>query len=203
MASGLLSDYLGVGLAAARPATPSLGTGVCGFYYATDTLTLSAWNGSAWANVSSGTTLSMPQDQIVFVPQFKVKSGCGGSIAIGTGTSAPFFLTGNQATPGNGDVAETAILLDAGTYDVTVQGTTDINRGKIDWSLDGASAFISAQDWYSGSTVEGAIKTGTLTVASAGRHLLDLTINGKNGSSSGYYFSIGYIKFVRQTLTVG
>lgn len=198
----VFSDYLGVGLAAARPATPSLGMGVCGFYYATDTLALSVWNGSSWANVSSGTTLSMPQDVMVFVPQFKVKTGCGGSIAIGTGTSAPFYLTGNQATPGNGDVAETALLLDAGTYDVTVQGTTDSNRGKIDWKLDG-SAFISGQDWYSGGTVEGVIKTGTLTVASAGRHLLDLVINGKNGSSSGYYFSNTYIKFVRQTLTIG
>lgn len=46
--STLVTDYIGVGLAAARPATPNLSAGALGIYYATDTQVWSTWNGSAW-----------------------------------------------------------------------------------------------------------------------------------------------------------
>lgn len=54
MASGLLKDYIGRGLASARPTTPAPGTGVGVFYYATDTSTLSVWDGAAWDTVGGG-----------------------------------------------------------------------------------------------------------------------------------------------------
>lgn len=54
-ASTLITDYMGVGLASARPAGPSLGTGVLGVYYATDTKVLSAWDGTSWTTVGGGT----------------------------------------------------------------------------------------------------------------------------------------------------
>lgn len=54
MASSLLKDYIGRGLAADRPATPAPGTGVGVIYYATDTETLSVWDGSAWDDVGGG-----------------------------------------------------------------------------------------------------------------------------------------------------
>jgi hypothetical protein len=54
MASGALKDYLGVGLAAARPVTLSLATGTAGYYFATDTATMSVWSGVAWITVSTG-----------------------------------------------------------------------------------------------------------------------------------------------------
>lgn len=54
MASGLLKDYIGRGLAAARPVTPTPGTGVAVFYYATDTSVLSVWDGSAWDTITGG-----------------------------------------------------------------------------------------------------------------------------------------------------
>lgn len=56
MASGRLIDYLGEGLFSARPVTPNLAAGALGLYYATDTNTLYAWDGSAWDTVGGGSS---------------------------------------------------------------------------------------------------------------------------------------------------
>ncbi|GBQ20523.1 hypothetical protein ACLRDC_10680 [Gluconacetobacter sacchari] len=45
--STLITDYLGYGPIAARPAAPSLPAGCLGLYYATDTGQMQVWNG-AW-----------------------------------------------------------------------------------------------------------------------------------------------------------
>lgn len=54
MASGRLIDYLGEGLLADRPTTPDLHTGTLGLYFATDTTTLYAWDGTTWNTITSG-----------------------------------------------------------------------------------------------------------------------------------------------------
>lgn len=48
MASGLLKTYLGEGLAAARPATPSVGANTIAFWYSTDSAEMSAYVDGAW-----------------------------------------------------------------------------------------------------------------------------------------------------------
>lgn len=53
MTSTLITAYLGQGLAAARPVTPVLATGTIGYYYATDTGTLTVYAGGAWRSVGS------------------------------------------------------------------------------------------------------------------------------------------------------
>jgi len=50
-ASTLITDYLGAGLASARPATPPVAVGALALFYATDTGALSRWTGAAWADV--------------------------------------------------------------------------------------------------------------------------------------------------------
>ncbi len=54
MASGRLADYLGKGLASARPATLDLHPEAVGLWYSTDTDTLSAWDGTTWQDDLSG-----------------------------------------------------------------------------------------------------------------------------------------------------
>lgn len=54
MADRSIVDYLGAGVAASRPTTPSLGSGVCGIYYATDTDVASLWDGSTWNTLGGG-----------------------------------------------------------------------------------------------------------------------------------------------------
>ena len=46
--STIITDYLGRGTFANRPATPPVPTGGMAFYYATDTGVVYAWNGTAW-----------------------------------------------------------------------------------------------------------------------------------------------------------
>lgn len=52
--SSTIVDYLGEGLAAARPALLTISPTCVGFYLATDTGALSAWNGAAWVSFASG-----------------------------------------------------------------------------------------------------------------------------------------------------
>ena len=52
MASGLLKDYVGRGLLAARPATPTPAAGVGSYYFATDVELLYSWDGTVWRTVS-------------------------------------------------------------------------------------------------------------------------------------------------------
>lgn len=48
--STLITDYLGKGLAASRPASPVVATGALALYFATDTGMLSKWDGAAWSD---------------------------------------------------------------------------------------------------------------------------------------------------------
>lgn len=97
-----------------------------------------------------------------------------------------------QTTFGNnGDFFTAGFFLAAGTYTVTVVGVTNSSFGKADWLVDGASA-TTGQDWYSASITRNVIKTFSLTIAAGGYHTLQVTVNGKNASSSG--FTLGFTK---------
>ncbi len=54
--STLITDYIGQGTAASRPASPNTSSGALPFYYETDTQQLYMWdtNASAWKQVSLG-----------------------------------------------------------------------------------------------------------------------------------------------------
>lgn len=58
MASTLVTAYLGQGLAANRPATPTLATGTIGWYYATDTGALSLYANGAWTTPTAKTLIA-------------------------------------------------------------------------------------------------------------------------------------------------
>jgi len=73
--STILSDYLGRGLASARPGTLDLSPGALGVYFATDTGALSLWNGSAWVAYSGGSS------------GVSSIGGVTGAISLGTGIS--------------------------------------------------------------------------------------------------------------------
>lgn len=60
MTSTLIVQYMGQGVAASRPATPSIDTGAIGFYYATDTSTLTVYANGAWNSVGGGLSPGSP-----------------------------------------------------------------------------------------------------------------------------------------------
>jgi hypothetical protein len=53
-ASTLITDYIGRGLAASRPATPNVPSGCTALYFSTDTLAFEYWDGSAWQPIGGG-----------------------------------------------------------------------------------------------------------------------------------------------------
>lgn len=54
MSSTLITSYLAPGLAAARPVAPAIAAGTIAIYYATDTGTVSLYDGSTWHTVGGG-----------------------------------------------------------------------------------------------------------------------------------------------------
>lgn len=52
--STLITDYLGRGTHAARPAAPPIAAGALAVYYETDTTNTFVWNGAAWVQVNGG-----------------------------------------------------------------------------------------------------------------------------------------------------
>lgn len=60
MATGLITEFIGQGLAASRPATPDVPTGALAFYFATDTETLSLYdaNDAAWQTIGGAAALA-------------------------------------------------------------------------------------------------------------------------------------------------
>lgn len=93
--SSKITDYIGCGLAAARPATPSLASGSFGIYYATDTGALTIWNGSSWSSLSgSGTVTSVG-----------LSTPLGGGTVTTTGTLGTSSFTNHGVLIGQGSSA--------------------------------------------------------------------------------------------------
>lgn len=87
----------------------------------------------------------------------------------------------------NGLYIETTIYLAAGSYTFSVLGQTEDDACIIDWTIDGGAA-VTGQDWYSGAVVRNVVKTGAVTISKSGVHTLRGTVNGKNASSTDFYF---------------
>lgn len=156
-------------------------------------------NGDGSVSIAAGGSAIYPQIATAFIYDFEIVTGVSSYVRF-VDTAQIFATWGYQNTQADGDAVQVPVLLKAATYDFEVLGTTDSNRGLIDWSMDGTN-FVTGQDWYSASRVNNVVKTGTVTIASDGRHLLKLTINGKNASSSSYYFGITRIILRAQTLS--
>ena len=173
--STLITQYLGEGTAASRPATPSVATGCIAFYYATDTSTLSVWNGSSWGSVggySPGTAPTIVQS---------AHGNTGGATGGGAGltmTSAPtngillvamtFNPTTATANTGWTQLASNSSGTDYGTilYKVAgagesttqtpLSGTVAAPACMIIWEIAGANAspfvFTTMQAEQSGTS---------------------------------------------------
>lgn len=107
-------------------------------------------------------------------------------------SSAILQMNAYQSPGGASDVFYNSCVLRADSYNFYVLGATTSNSGILQWSyaVNGVSSwttFISSQDWYSSGTTWNQIKSGTFTLSAGGRINFRGTINGRNGSSSGYY----------------
>ncbi|HUY04999.1 MAG TPA: hypothetical protein VMV33_17105 [Rhodocyclaceae bacterium] len=130
--SSILTDYLGEGAAASRPATLSIAPTALGFFFAIDTGVLSAWDGTgvAWVDIGSGT-----------VTTIIAGSGLAGGTITSSGTIS---LAGIAAGSLMGNAAATvdvpgAIAVGLGLT-LAVGGTLEVDTASIP-VLDG-SGFI-------------------------------------------------------------
>jgi len=101
-----------------------------------------------------------------------------------------------QDAAANADSFTNGCYLRAGTYTLYVLGVTHSSRGIIDWDLDGVE-IVANQDWYSAATVYNVVKsTAAVAVTFDGWHLLQGTIDGKNGSATDFRMSLTKFWFV-------
>ena len=75
----------------------------------------------------------------------------------------------------------------AGLYTLTVYGSTGPDRGVVDIYVGGEDTGES-MDWYAADYAYAVAKSAEILVDSPGVHELELRVDGKNASSTGYYF---------------
>lgn len=141
MASGRLADYLGKGLASERPATLDLHPEAVGFWYSTDTDTLSAWDGMTWQDDLSGGGLpDAPSDGNTYGR----KDGTWTAVGSGGGGAAEDVTYDNATSglaAGNVQAAIDELAAGAGGDGVTsttiqrIVTSTDPNQATIDGDL--------------------------------------------------------------------
>lgn len=126
--STLITDYLGEGPAASRPASLNIAPTALGIYFATDTGAVSYWNGSAWI---SSTGSGLPVEIATFVPGLPA-AGLRVRFAAARGLILPASLTGSVAIA---RVAATGAV--AVTLNHVVSGTPTA-VGSVNWAASAA-----------------------------------------------------------------
>jgi hypothetical protein len=150
MTNTLITGYLSEGIASARPATPAVASGAIAFYYATDTATLSVWNGTSWVAAGGGYSAGSAPS----VVQFASNSNGNASVTFG-------------AAPTNGNLL-VAIAFEL-TVDTPGSGWTSLvvvstgtDYGMIFYKVAGASE-SSTQTPLSGSGTDGVLAVWEVT----------------------------------------
>jgi hypothetical protein len=185
--STLVTDYLGYGTAASRPASPNLPTGAVGIYFATDTGAVSLWNGSAsaWVTISSSQLNSMANLDIL--------SNISGSAAVPTGNTLTAILDAVMGST-QGSIlyrgASDWALLGPGTSgDVLTTQGAGANPG---WAAGGGGG--GSGDWQLISTVVASAASSVswtgVTSSYAYKVIMDaITLNSPSGNAE---LQVGY-----------
>ena len=111
------------------------------------------------------------------------------------------YLSGGAAThvtagdADDGDWVEWDVLVDSGTYTVTMVYGSAPNRGIHDVKVDGTS--LGTVDGYTAGTIRNNVASFTGVALAAGHHTIRVAINGKNASSSDYLLDVQVITLTR------
>jgi hypothetical protein len=114
----------------------------------------------------------------------------GNALVFYTNQNQPYCTTQYQNVPANGDTREWKFWIPESTsWTLYVLYVKQFNCGMVDFYIDG-SLVSTGLDGYDPGLVwaqYASLWTGTL---SEGQHTLRSVVNGKNGSSSDYYFFV-------------
>jgi hypothetical protein len=127
----------------------------------------------------------LPARVTLWMDEATVTSGT--ALQVDLDSSQMYQLLAAPVTPANGDTFTHSFWLRAGSYTFSVLGMLQSVGGKVDWYLDNV-LIISGQNWYKSTNEFNHIKTATVTVIGDGHHLLKAVVNGKDASSSGYWY---------------
>lgn len=143
-----ITDYLGSGTHASRPASPPVSASALAFYYETDTTFLFMWNGSAWVQITSQTLLATANPSTSPVTFSSIPAGFGSLMLIGFGrsqkagtTSDPITMQFNSDTGAN---YETQFQFTTGTSVTASQLTGQTSGDVAELTPAGAIANYSA-----------------------------------------------------------
>jgi len=136
----------------------------------------------------------LPENPVMWHAQSVVK--VGNALVKALQVSQMYATFAYQNAAADTDSFENYFTCKAGTYTLNFLGVTDTTYGLLDWTIDGVS-IATGQDWYSAEAVFNVEKTIASIAIAAGKHTLRGTINGKNGSSSGYLFPLTNITLER------
>jgi hypothetical protein len=135
--------------------------------------------------------IDYPYSAIVFPHEAIVINGNGWSRAINAADH--FCASSFQNTPAQYDHFQASFFLRENTCTIEVGHLKSSTYGIADIYVD--DEFVFSLDCYNSTTLHGQITTDTVAVSGDGVHYVDVYINGKNASSSNYYFSWSYIAF--------
>ncbi len=142
---------------------------------------LLAWN----ATSSSSTILNGAYGEMqTWVDEANVYSGNAQTFSQVANCFYNFY--GYQSPPANGDTLRWTVSWPAGTWLLKILGITYPDYGKTDVYFNGT--LIGTIDWYSATVVYNVEQSLTLTIATGGTYVLETIVNGKNSSSTNYYF---------------
>lgn len=111
----------------------------------------------------------------------------GGAQTIGVDPLQAYNAVCYQFPAANGDTREWKFFLPAGVYTLYYLTVKASSYGKVDFYVDGVLQF-SGQDFYAPSNTYNWLNGGAVTILADGLHTLRTVVNGKNASSSGYFF---------------
>lgn len=109
------------------------------------------------------------------------------------------YMVLSAANANDGDRYRSSAVLKAGTYDILIHAIRSDDCGKFDVYIDGTKVTSTPFDDYNSSTDYHEVFTAEdVAITKSGNHLVELRINGKNGSSSDYrlFLSMGGVVFV-------
>lgn len=161
--SSLITDYMGYGTHAARPATPNVASGCLAIYYETDTTSTFGWNGSAWVTLGGGGSGS--------VTSITAGTGLSGGVITSTGTFTANWQLGvvtslvNLTLSGGTLTANPSLSANLGA--VVNSGTVQINNVSTLNATAGGTLTIGPTSGTSDVVVNLPASGGTVTLAAS------------------------------------
>jgi hypothetical protein len=145
---------------------------------------------------TTGSRPLFPRSAVKLAQEFLLFKAAGNSKAmtmINNGSQVQFGFYVKASSGANLDRWQTQMYLEAGTYNFLWHGYEYTAAGIFDLWVDGV-VVATGFDTYGSGNYDSEFTMSSITVVGSGYHLIELVLNDKNGSSSGYNLATTYIE---------